>query len=69
VERIGGDVVFGVEVGHLLAGKISTVIRDSVGDPEATYYVLPEGLDNLLSTDLRERYCLNPFGKIVGGYQ
>ena len=65
-----GDIVFGAEAGHLLAGEISSVIRDdSMRDPEATYCVLPEELDNLLPTDLGERYCLNPFGKIVGGYQ
>jgi len=30
-----GDVVFDVEAGHLLAGKISSIVgNDSVGDPE-----------------------------------
>jgi len=65
-----GDVVLGAEAGHLLDGEISYVIRnDSVGDPEATYYVLPEELDNLLPADLGERHCLDPFGEVVGGYQ
>jgi len=64
-----GNVVFGTETGHLLAGEISSVIGDdSVRDSEATYYVLSEKLDNLLPANLRERYCLDPFGKVVGGY-
>ena len=54
----------------MLAGEISSVVKnDSVGDPEATYYVLPEELDDLLPADLGVRHCLNPFGEIVGGYQ
>jgi len=40
-----------------------------VGEPEVTYYVLPEKFDNLLPGDLRERHCIDPFGEIVGGYQ
>ena len=65
-----GDVVFGTEASHLLAGKISSVVGDdSVRDPEVTYYVLPEKLDNLPPTDLEEWYCLDPFGKVVDGYQ
>ena len=63
------DVVLSAETGHLLAGEISSVIGDdSVRDSEATYYVLSEKLDNLLPANLRERYCLDPFGKVVGGY-
>jgi len=65
-----GDVVFGAKTGYLLAGKISSVVGDDcVRDSEATHYVLPEKFDNLLPTDFRERYYLDPFGKIVGGYQ
>ena len=64
------DVVFGTKTGHLLAGEINSVVGDdSLRDSEATYYVLPEELDNLLPTDLGERYCLDTFGKVVGGYQ
>ena len=44
-----GDIVFGAEAGNLLACYISSVVRDnSMGNSEATYYVLPEKLDNLL---------------------
>ena len=65
-----GDVVFGAEVGHLLASEISFIVGDDcAGDSEAIYYVLPEKLDNLLPADLRERYCLDPFGKVFSGYQ
>jgi len=65
-----GDVVFDTKVGHLLASEISPVVGDnSMGDSEATYYVLSEELDNLLLGDFGERYCLDPFGKVVGGYQ
>jgi len=63
-----GDVIFATEAGHLLAGKISSIIGDeSVGDPEATYYVLSEELNNLLHAYLRKWYCLDPFGELVGG--
>jgi len=65
-----GDVVFGVEAGHLLTGKISSIVRnDSVGDPKATYYVLSEELDNLLPADLGERHCFGPFCEVIVGYQ
>ena len=65
-----GDVVFGAEVGHLFAGEISSVVGDdSVGDPEATYYILLKELDNLLFADLGELYCLDPIGKVVSCYQ
>ena len=70
VKRIEGDILFGVEADHLLAGKISSIVRDDcVRNSEVTYYVLPKELDNLLPTDFRERYCLDSFGKVVGGYQ
>ena len=69
-EKSMGDIVLGIELGHLLAGKICSVVRDdSMGDPKATYYVLPEELDNLLPADFGERYCLDLFDKVVGGYQ
>ena len=62
-----GDVVFGAEVGHLLAGEISSAVGDAgVGGPEA-FYVLIEEFDNLLPTNFEERHCLDPFG-IVNGY-
>jgi len=64
-----GDV-FGAEAAYLLAGEISSVVGDDcVRDSEATHYVLPEEFDNLLPTNFEERYCLDPFGKVVGGYQ
>ena len=63
------DVVFGIEVSHLLASVISSVVGDNgVGDPKATYYALPEELDNLLPADLEDRHCLDPFGEVVDGY-
>ena len=41
------NVVFSAEAGYLLAGEIGSVVEDdSVGNLEATYYVLPEELDN-----------------------
>ena len=62
-----GDVVFGTEAGYLLVGEVGSVVGDdSVGNPEAAYYVLSEELDNFLSADLEKRYCLNPLGKVVG---
>ena len=64
-----GNVVFGAKAGYLLVGEIGYVVRDNVGNPKVTYYVLLEGLDNLLSIDLRERYCLNPLVKVVSDYQ
>ena len=47
----------------------SVVGDDSVGDLEATCYVLPAELDNLLPADLGERHCLDLFGEVVSGYQ
>ena len=64
------DVVLCAKAGHLLTGKISSVVGDdSVGDPEATCYVLPAELDNLLPADLGERHCLDSFGEVVSGYR
>ena len=63
------DVVFGTDVGHLLAGEISSVVRDDgVGDPDVTYFVLPEELDNLLPANLRKWHRLDPFGEVIGAY-
>ena len=60
------NVVFGKEAGHLLPGKISSIVGDDyVRDSEATYYILPEELDNLLPADFEERYYLDPFGKVA----
>ena len=43
------DVVLGAKAGHLLAGEISSVVRDnSAGDLKAVYYVVLEELNNLL---------------------
>jgi len=54
----------------LLASKISFIVEDdSVRNPEATNYVFLEDLDNLLPAGLGEQYCLDPFGKIIGGYK
>jgi len=65
-----GDVVFDAEASYLLAGEVGSIVRDdSVGNPVAAYYVLLEELDNLLPADLRDQYCLNPLGKVVGGDQ
>jgi len=50
-----GDVVIDAEAGHLLASKISSIVGDdSMGDPEAAYYVLPEELNNLPPTDFED---------------
>ena len=63
------DLVLGTKASYLLTGKVCSIIRDDgVGRPEATYYVLPEELDNLLLGDFGERHCLNPFGEVVGGH-
>jgi len=65
-----GDLILSTEARHLLAGKYSPIFKDnSVGEPEATYDVLPKKFDNMLPSDLRERHCLNPFGEVIGGYQ
>ena len=64
-----GDVVFGAEAGHLLAEEISSIVGDDgVGDPQATYYVFPVVLDNLLPANLEQRHYLNPNGEVAGGY-
>ena len=67
MRRIGGRCCIWRK-SWLLAGEIGSVILDdSVGNPEATYYVLSEELDNLLPADLGEQHCLDPFGEVVGG--
>ena len=53
----------------MLAGEISSVVGDDgVGDPDVTYFVLPEELDNLLPANLRKRHRLDSFGEVVGAY-
>ena len=64
-----GDPVLGAEADYLFAGKVhSIVIDDSVGEPEATHYILPEELGDLFPSDFREQDCLDPFGEVVGGH-
>ena len=64
-----GDLILGVEAGHLLAGNVHSVVGDDgLGDPEAIHYVLPQKPDNLLPGDFGERHCLDSFGEVVGGY-
>jgi len=42
------DFVLSVETGHLLTGKVHTIVRDNdVEESEVAYYILPEELDNL----------------------
>ena len=61
------DIIFGAEAGYLFAGEVGSIVGyDSVGNPEAAYYILQKKLDNLLPADLEERYCLNPLSKVVG---
>jgi len=69
-EKSMGDLILGAEAGYLFADKVRSIIGDDgVGEPEATPYVLPEKLDNLLPGDFGERHCLNPFGEVVVTYQ
>ena len=55
-----GDFLLNAKAGYLLVGSV--IGDDSVGEPKATHYVIPEDLDNLLSSDFEERRCLDPFG-------
>ena len=65
-----GDVIFGTEAGYLLAGEVGSIVGDdSVGNPEAMYYVLPEEFDNMLLADFGEWYCLDLLGKVADGHQ
>jgi len=65
-----GDIVFGAEAGYLLAGEVGYIVRDdSMGNPEAAYYVLLQELDNLLPVNIGERYCLNSLGKVASDDQ
>jgi len=64
------DLVLGAKTGHLLAGKLPSVIGyDSMTEPKAANYVLPKELDNLLSNDFGKWHCLNSLGEVVGNYQ
>ena len=68
VESIG-DLVLGVEGGHLLTGKVRSIIGDGVGELEAIHYMLLEKPDNLLPDDFVKRHYLDSFGEVVGSYQ
>jgi len=62
-------LILGAEAGHLLAGKVCSVVGDnSVGESKVTHDVLPKKLDNLLTSDFGEWHCFDPFSEIVGGY-
>ena len=48
-----GDLVYDIEVCHLLSGEVHLIVRDDgMREPKATYNVLPEKLDYLLSRDV-----------------
>jgi len=63
------DFVLDTETGQLFAGKVRSVVGDSVGEFEAAHYVLLDELDNLLPGDFGEWQCLDPFGEVVSCYQ
>ena len=65
------DFILGAETGHLLAGKVPSIVGDDgVGESEAAHYILSEELDNLLPGDFREwHYLDDPFSEVVSGYQ
>ena len=47
------DLVLGTEVGYLVAGEVSPIVRDNgMGNTEASDNMNPKELDNLLSSDL-----------------
>ena len=48
------DHILGAETGHLLVGKVRSVIEDDgVGESEVAYYVLPEEIDNISFGDFK----------------
>jgi len=63
------DFILGAETGHLLAGKVRSIVRDVVGESEAAHYFLPEKLDNLLPGEFRKWHRLDLFGEVASGYQ
>ena len=64
------DLVPEVEVGHMFACKVGSILEDDgMRKPEATDDILLEEFHHLLSCDLREQHYLYPFCKVVGGYQ
>jgi len=43
------DFVLAIETRHLLTGEVRFIVENNdVGEPKATYYVMPQELDNLL---------------------
>ena len=64
------DFVLATETRHLLAGEVRSFVRNNgVGESKAAYYFLLQKLDNLFPGDFEERYCLDPFGEAVSGYE
>jgi len=50
-----GDLLFGTEACHLLAGEVRPFVGDDgMREAKATYVVLPEQLGYLLSRDVGE---------------
>ena len=64
-----GDLVFRIEVSHLLVGKVYPIVIDNgVGKSKVTHDVLPKKLNSLLTSNFGEWHRFNPFGEVIGGY-
>jgi len=49
--------------------KLASVVRDEhLRNSEATYYVLPDEVSNILLSDSCYRLCFHSFGKIINPY-
>ena len=61
------DFALVTETCHLLT-KFVSLSENGMGEPKATYYVLPKKLDDVLPGDFGERHYLDPF-EVIGDYQ
>ena len=65
-----GDPMFGIEACHLFVGEVHPSVRDDgMREPKATYDVLPEEVNYLLSHDVGEWHRFYSLGKVVCTYQ
>ena len=65
-----GDLIFGTETCHLLAGEFCPVVGDDgMRKPNVTYNVLPEELNYPLSCDIRWWHRFPQLDEVVHSYQ
>ena len=65
-----GNLYFGTEASHLLAGEVHPIVgNDGVREPETAYDILSKKFDYLVSCDIGELHRFYPLSKVVRSYQ